>query len=45
MMSSANNLRSLIRYFGKSLGHVKNKRGPGTEPHGNPAPISTQDKQ
>ena len=43
-VSSANNLHSPLRPFGKSLTYIKNKRGPRMEPCGTQALISTQDQ-
>ena len=43
-MSSANNLHSLLRPFGKSLTYIENKRGPRMEPCGTPARISIQEE-
>ena len=44
-VSSANNLHSLLRPFGKSLAYINNKRDPRMKPCGTPAQLSTQDKQ
>ena len=41
-VSSANNLHSFLRPFGKSLIYIKNKRGPRLEPSNTLARISTQ---
>ena len=41
-VSSANNLHSFLRPFGKSLIYIKNKRGPRMEPSNTLARISTQ---
>ena len=43
-VSSANNLNSLLRPFGKSLTYIKNKRGPRMELWGTPTRISTQEE-
>ena len=43
-VSSANNLNSFLRPFGKSLTYIKNKRGPRMEFWGTPTRISTQEE-